>query len=565
MAGEPKRIYRFYCDRLGEKNAVIRDILKTTDQKKCCELFAQLPQKYSYNAAMLLLWQHIETQVPDQETLEKILELTHIKPGDENKYISYSILVESWPQEFLALDFALSMDMLSRENPLHKGIERAIHAALRLKNDKLAVALSEKLPDDKNKSDVLARVAISASKHKGHRQATWFLEQAIAAYKYKPSSTGLATIIDAWENTRLRNRKRMFITILDLCEKSLSQKQELLLLAETVVCSQQQIDKSIYATLILEKILQQNQMFLVEKLIDCVTQYKMLTRIFQRAKQLPHDEKHQIMCKYFFQLATLEDNKKKSSQLMSKSFEHLRSVNDRSIELQLRMNIIRRLIGIKKANKAYNMIFDVMDCYRKLWRSANYEHQQKILLSIDFAAFLARIKEYERAGGLFKEVLGNINDLQNEKDRAYMLRTTFEKLLRYTHIKNRLSLLHEALDILEAINSDHDKGFALNSLGFESDGMISDLGNYPNERSEELLLRVIEIAKPLDDHDFFIDILAAMAKCRLKESAYQTYQQFLRGKSLSTQEIERIAQQLVKVKKKSIAAKLIKSYLLRQE
>ena len=544
---------------------MIRDILKTTDQKKCCELFAQLPQKYSYNAAILLLWQHIETQVPDQETLEKILELTHIKPGDENKYISYSIIVESWPQEFLALDFALLMDMLSRENPLHKGIERAMHAALRLKNDKLAVALSEKLPNDKNKSDVLARVAISASQHKGHRQATWFLEQAIAAYKHKPSTTGLSNIVDAWENARLRNRKRMFCVILDLCEHSLSRKQEWTLLVEAVVHSRQPLDKNIYAELILEKILKHNQMFLVDKLIDCVTRYKMLTRVFQRSKQLPSDEKHQIMCKYFFQLATLEENKKKSSQLMSKSFEHLRSVSDRSIELQLRMNIIRRLIGIKKANKAYNMIFDVVDCYRKVWRSTNGDHEQKMLIGIDFAAFLARIKEYERAGGIFNEILNSIKDLQSDKSRAHMLRLTFEKLLRYTHIKNRLSLLHESLDILESINSDHDKGFALNSLGFESGGMISDLGNYPNERSEELLLRIVEIVKPLKDNDFFIDVLAAMAKCRLKESAYQIYQQFLRGKSLSVQEVERVAQQLIKVKKKSMAAKLIKSYLLRQE
>ena len=75
----------------------------------------------------------------------------------------------------------------------------------------------------------------------------------------------------------------------------------------------------------------------------------------------------------------------------------------------------------------------------------------------------------------------------------------------------------------------------------------------------------VEIVKPLKDNDFFIDVLAAMAKCRLKESAYQIYQQFLRGKSLSVQEVERVAQQLIKVKKKSMAAKLIKSYLLRQE
>ncbi|BBM85728.1 hypothetical protein [Candidatus Uabimicrobium amorphum] len=544
---------------------MIRDILKTTDQKKRKELFAQLPQKYSYNAAILLLWQYIETGSPDKEALNEILELTHIKPGDENKYISLSTIVTLWPQEFLSLDFALLMDMIIRENPVYKGIEKTMHAALRLKDDKLAIALSEKLPNDSSKSDVLARTAISASRHKGHRQATWFLEQAMVAYKNKPPSTGLENIVDAWENSRLRNRKRMFVAILDLCEKSLSQKQELQRITETVIHSRQQIDKHIYAELILEKALKHNYVFLVDKLLDYVTKYKMLTRVFQRSKQMSHDDKHKIMCKYFFQLATLEENKKKSSQLMAKSREHLRSVHDKSIELQLLMNIIRRLIGIKKANKAYNMIFDVVDCYRKVWRSTNYEHEQKILIGIDFAAFLARIKEYERAGSIFHEVVNIVKDLENDKDRAHMLRLIFEKLLRYTHIKDRLSLLHTVLDILEEIGSDHDKGFALNSLGFESGGMISDLGNFPNERSEELLLRIVEIAKPLNDNDFFIDALAAMAACKLKECAYQTYQNYLRGKSLTVEQVERTAQQLVKVKKKSLAAKLLKSYLMRQE
>ena len=326
------------------KKIVIRNILQASGEQ-CVDLFAQLPKKYSYNAAMLLLWQQAQqTSTPiDDQTLEKILDLTHIQPGQENNYISFSTLIELWPREFLELNTAHLLSLLRMEKTAHKGIGRVMRVALRFKKEKIAFALVEELPRHAQRCEILAQVAVTASQCKGHRQASFFLEQAIAAYKDNASVPGLSSIIHAWDNCKLRNRKRVFSSILELCNSGLVAQQNLLLLTDTVIDSQQNIEKHIYAELILEVAKPYRDIVLLEKLLDYIRNYKKLTAVFQRSKQMENDEKHTVMCKYFFQLADFEQNKKKSSQLIAKSLEHLRSVRDENNKLQLLINTIVKI------------------------------------------------------------------------------------------------------------------------------------------------------------------------------------------------------------------------------
>ncbi|WP_372366358.1 hypothetical protein [Candidatus Uabimicrobium sp. HlEnr_7] len=44
--------------------------------------------------------------------------------------------------------------------------------------------------------------------------------------------------------------------------------------------------------------------------------------------------------------------------------------------------------------------------------------------------------------------------------------------------------------------------------------------------------------KPLNDNDFFIDIVDAMSRCKLKEKAYSLYQETLRG---GAEQVDRIS------------------------
>ena len=163
------------------------------------------------------------------------------------------------------------------------------------------------------------------------------------------------------------------------------------------------------------------------------------------------------------------------------------------------------------------MIFDVVDCYRKVQRCSHYDQEKVLVIGISFAGFLASIKEYERCGDIFEELIGAIGILANEKQQGAMLQRVFHELIQYSYIKNRLQLLHKVFDILEKIEDDHEKTFALNKLGFEQGGIIDDLAHFPNERSEELLLRALAIVEKLNDIDLVVDIFVAMSKCRLKE------------------------------------------------
>ncbi|WP_372366359.1 hypothetical protein [Candidatus Uabimicrobium sp. HlEnr_7] len=545
---------------------MIRDILKVSEnnnRQKCLELFTRLPEKHSFHASILLLWQQADRRSLDYQTISKILDFTRTSSNKENRRFPFSSILRIWPRKFFDLDHSFIMSMLDKEDrdQRQKGLLKVICAQLKQKNEKAAIELASHLRNDKYKSELLAEAAVYSSRYKRHKSTTWFLEKSITAYKEKPK--GLPIIIRAWGQAKLRNRKRIFLSILELCMQNF--EPQLLLLAEAVIESKEQIDRHIYAEFILEKALELNDTKLLQLLIDYVTKYKKLTTLFQKSKKMDHDTKHNMMSKYFFQLAILEQNKKKSSQLMSKSREHQQSIRNEKVKLQLSMNIIQRLINLKKANKAYNMVFDSVDCYRKFMRSRNYNDDDKMIISIDFASFLAHIKEYERAGDIFSEIISEIKDISEQKQQAHMLRSIFKQLIQYSYIKKRLALLHEVLDVLESLSDDHHKGFALNAWGFETGGIINDLGNFPTERSEELLLRTVDIAKPLNDNDFFIDIVDAMSTCKLKEKAYSLYQEALRGKLLTAEQVDRISRSLVRIKKKAQAEKLIKNYLMKQE